>query len=161
MMRGLTRMLCLLFLGGFVITPQARAQETIVRHERSSDILARQYLASRAYSDAGRFMTTKVGSVVMSSEALNAVVQQYCVRCHNDAMRRGNLSLSDFDVGAAVQSAETAEKMIIKLRAGMMPLPGARRPSSDTLLALVETLETLIDEAAEDQMNPGMRPFSD
>ena len=159
MMRGLTRVLCLLFLGGFVITPQARAQETIIRPERSSDILARQYLAFRAGRDVGRFLSTKAGSVMMSSETLNTVVQQYCVRCHNDVMRRGNLSLSDFDVGAAVESAETAEKMIIKLRAGMMPLPGARRPSPDTLLALVETLETLIDEAAEDQVNPGMRPF--
>ena len=37
-----------------------------------------------------------------SNYELTDVVQQYCVRCHNDAMRRGNLSLSDFDVGAAV-----------------------------------------------------------
>ena len=150
-MRSPARILCLLFLGVFLITPKARAQETSVRLERSSDILARQYLASRASRDAGRFVTTGAGSVVMSSEVLNTIVQQYCVRCHNDVMRRGNLSLSDFDVEAAAQSAETAEKMIIKLRAGMMPLPGARRPGPDTLLALVETLETLIDEAAEDQ----------
>ncbi|MEE2669223.1 MAG: DUF1592 domain-containing protein, partial [Gemmatimonadota bacterium] len=55
--------------------------------------------------------------------------------------------------------AETAEKMIVKLRAGMMPLPGAPRPSPDTLLALVETLETLIDDAAKEQRSPGTRPF--
>jgi hypothetical protein len=72
---------------------------------------------------------------------------------------RGNLSLSEFDIAKAPQLAETAEKMIVKLRAGMMPLPGARRPSPDTLLTLVETLETLIDEAADEQRTPGTRPF--
>ena len=46
---------------------------------------------------------------------------------------------------AAHERAPTAEKMIRKLRAGMMPPPGQRRPSPDTLLALVETLETVVD----------------
>jgi hypothetical protein len=95
----------------------------------------------------------------MSADELNDVIQQYCVRCHNDVTLRGNLSLSEFDIAKAPQLAETAEKMIVKLRAGMMPLPGARRPSPDTLLTLVETLETLIDEAADEQRTPGTRPF--
>ena len=93
------------------------------------------------------------------ADSLTAVVQQYCVNCHNDERLRGNLTLEDFEVERAVEWAETAEKMIVKLRAGMMPLPGARRPSPDTLLALVETLESLIDEEAEEHPNPGQRTF--
>ena len=93
------------------------------------------------------------------ADSLTAVVQEYCVNCHNDTRLRGNLTLEDFEVEGAVEWAETAEKMIVKLRAGMMPLPGARRPSPDTLLALVETLETLIDEAAAVNPNPGRRTF--
>ncbi len=93
------------------------------------------------------------------ADSLTYVVQQYCVSCHNDTRLRGNLTLSDFEVERAAEWAETVEKMIVKLRAGMMPLPGARRPSPDTLLALVETLETLIDEAAAVNPNPGQRTF--
>ena len=74
-------------------------------------------------------------------------------------MLTGNLSLSDFEVERAAERPETAEKMIVKLRAGMMPAPGAPRPSPDTLLALVETLERLIDEAAAADPNPGVRRF--
>ena len=95
----------------------------------------------------------------VSPEVLTGVVQQYCVRCHNDRALRGHLSLQAFNVGEAVEQAETGEKMINKLRAGMMPPPGARRPSSDTLLALVETLEETIDGASDRNPNPGFRTF--
>jgi hypothetical protein len=93
------------------------------------------------------------------ADSLTAVVQQYCVNCHNDERLRGNLTLEDFEVERTVEWAETAEKMIVKLRAGMMPAPGARRPGPDTLLALVETLERLIDEEAAEHPNPGQRTF--
>ena len=97
--------------------------------------------------------------VDLSPEELNGVVQKYCVVCHNDVMLTGNLTLAEFDVASATLKPETAEKMIVKLRAGMMPIPGAPRPSPDTLLALVETLETIIDDAAEKDPNPGSRTF--
>jgi hypothetical protein len=41
----------------------------------------------------------------------------------------------------------------------MMPPPGARRPEGDTLQTLVETLETVIDDAAAEAPNPGVRRF--
>jgi hypothetical protein len=50
--------------------------------------------------------------------------------------------------------------MIRKLRAGMMPPPGAPRPSADTLEALVTTLETRVDEAARNAPNLGERRFT-
>ncbi len=93
------------------------------------------------------------------SEALTDMVQQYCQVCHNDALMTGNLSLQGFDVDAAPEMAETAEKMIRKLRAGMMPPRGFPRPGGDSLVALVEALETSIDEAAELNPNPGSRTF--
>ncbi len=92
-------------------------------------------------------------------DSLTMVVLRYCVVCHNDVALTGNLSLQAFDVTAAPQMAETAEKMIRKLRAGMMPPPGMPRPGADTLLALVEALETRIDEAAAANPNPGSRTF--
>lgn len=91
--------------------------------------------------------------------AMDDVVDQYCVRCHSERRMTGNLSLEGFAVSEAVQRAEVAERVIRKLRADMMPPPGANRPAGDTLVALVETLERTIDEAAASEPRPGARPF--
>ena len=96
---------------------------------------------------------------VPTSRDLDDIVQQYCVLCHNDQMLRGNLSLERFTVDSADETGEVAEMMIRKLRAGMMPPPGAPRPTADSLLALVESLETRMDDAAERNSNPGGRSF--
>ncbi len=88
-----------------------------------------------------------------------ALIREYCVRCHNDARLRGNLTLEDFDAGAPERDAGVAEKMIVKLRAGMMPPPGASRPAADSLAQLVSSLERRIDEAAARAPNPGARTF--
>ncbi len=93
------------------------------------------------------------------SADLNPVVQDLCVPCHNDVTLSGNLSLETFDVSRAHERAETAEKMIVKLRAGMMPPPEVPRPPSDTLLTLVTTLELVVDRAAGEDPNPGARRF--
>jgi hypothetical protein len=90
---------------------------------------------------------------------LTQVVQFYCVTCHNDGMLTGNVSLQAFTVEGAADRAETAERMIRKLRAGMMPPPGAPRPGGDTLTALVETLEATVDAAARTAPVLGERRF--
>ena len=86
-------------------------------------------------------------------------IRAYCVRCHNERMLRGNLSLENFEMSASHREGQTAEKMIRKLRAGMMPPPGARRPAGDTLLMLVASLEAAMDLAAAEDPNPGGRTF--
>ena len=93
------------------------------------------------------------------SDDLTAVVKEYCVRCHNDRRLTGNLSLQDFEVAEVAGLAETGEKMISKLRVGMMPPPGRPIPGGDTLLALVEMLEQTLDKAAAKDPNPGSRSF--
>jgi hypothetical protein len=98
-------------------------------------------------------------SAVMPGAANNDVIQEYCVRCHNDRRLSGNFSLEEFDADAAYENAETAEKMIRKLRASMMPPAGARRPEGDTLLALVESLEDVMDAAAVRNPETGGRTF--
>jgi hypothetical protein len=89
----------------------------------------------------------------------NEVIGEYCVRCHNDRRLRGNMSLEAFDAERPESMAELAERMIVKLRAGMMPPPGVSRPAGDTLLALVENLEERVDAAAARNPNPGGRTF--
>ena len=89
----------------------------------------------------------------------NEVVRQYCVRCHNDRRLLGGMSLERFDAADATASAELAERMIRKLRAGMMPPPGARRPDESILTGLAASLEDQLDRAAEERPNPGRRTF--
>ncbi len=91
---------------------------------------------------------------------LTAVVQQYCVVCHNDQLMTGNISFQSLDVEKAADRADTAERMIRKLRAGMMPPPGIPRPGGDTLLQLVESLESKVDAAAKASPNYGNKRFS-
>jgi hypothetical protein len=97
----------------------------------------------------------KFGARGMAIAALDSTVQRYCGSCHNATMRRGNLSLKGYSIANATQSDAT-EKIIRKLRAEMMPPPGSKRPTGDTLLALVETLESTMDAVP---VNPGTRSF--
>ncbi len=100
------------------------------------------------------------GRAAISNQALTAVVRKTCAEsCHSDARKRGDLSLEKFEVGNAAKVPETAEKMITRLRAGMMPPPGRPRPAGDTLTALAQTLERLVDAAAATRPDPGGRTF--
>ncbi len=108
-------------------------------------------------------LTTLARHVAATSAVdFNLLVLQYCVVCHNDVALTGNLTLQAFNINAVTEArgaTETAERMIRKLRAGMMPPPGSPRPGSDTLTALATELETRIDEAAAANPNPGSRTF--
>lgn len=92
-------------------------------------------------------------------ETFDAMVQQYCVRCHSERRLRGNLSLESFSLTKAGDHGEVAEKMIRKLRAEMMPPSGSRRPPQDSLNALMVALETRMDQLAAENPDPGYRPF--
>jgi len=89
----------------------------------------------------------------------NAVIKKYCAGCHNDRRPAAGLSLASFDVANAVEHAEVAEKIIVKLQAGMMPPRGAQRPDPATHVALINALETTLDTAAGKSPNPGRRTF--
>lgn len=103
--------------------------------------------------------TAHAGLSAPSSAELNEVVDRYCAGCHNDRRLTGNLSLDGFDVADPFAQVETAENIIRKLRAGMMPPPGRRRPAGDTLADLALTLERTLDEAAFADPDPGHRTF--
>ena len=98
-------------------------------------------------------------TAVLPAATLTEVVQRYCVVCHNDQMRTADLSLQAFDVDRAAEQPETAEKMIRKLRAALMPPPDMPRPGGDTLLALVQTIEANVDRVARGPSVLGARRF--
>jgi hypothetical protein len=97
-------------------------------------------------------------STMLAAEQ-TALVKQYCVTCHNDRSKAGQMSLQSFDAAELEKHGELAEKMIRKLRSGMMPPSGARRPEPAVLTALLNTFESRMDRHAALNPNPGSRPF--
>ena len=87
--------------------------------------------------------------------AQQALVKQYCAGCHNDKLKSGGFSWTKIDLAHPDQNAEQTEKVIRKLRAGMMPPPGMPRPDAAHVAAFATSLETAIDQAAALHPNPG------
>jgi hypothetical protein len=95
----------------------------------------------------------------ITAEQQTALVKQYCIGCHSDRGKAGGLTLASFDAARAADNGVITEKMIRKLRAGMMPPAGAKRPEGHALLDLAVALEGRVDRAAALNPNPGWRPF--
>jgi hypothetical protein len=95
------------------------------------------------------------GPVETGPAAHAAVINTYCIPCHGDRTRSGGLSLEGADLVDIPNRAETWEKVIRKVRAGMMPPPGARRPEASRLDALAAFLESSLDRAAAAKPRPG------
>ena len=103
----------------------------------AQDNLAEQQAAPEAALESANGLTPGV----LSLESQQALVDQYCVWCHNDVEKAGDMTLSGLDPAHVEESAELAEKMIRKLRAGMMPPAGQPRPDAAILEALAASLE--------------------
>ncbi|MSO62320.1 MAG: DUF1592 domain-containing protein [Acidobacteria bacterium] len=98
-------------------------------------------------------------ATTMLAAEQTAVVKQYCAGCHSERGKAGGLSLAAFDATKLDAHGETTEKMIRKLRAGMMPPSGARRPEAAVLTGMAAAFEAKMDRAAALNPNPGSRPF--
>jgi mono/diheme cytochrome c family protein len=93
--------------------------------------------------------------VSLSSPDYRAVLDRYCVSCHNDRARTGGLALDRMDLGQVPAGAEVWEKVVRKVRSGMMPPPGLPRPDDSVRKALASWLEATLDRAAATRPNPG------
>src|SRR5579862_4558741 len=65
-----------------------------------------------------------------------ALINRYCVTCHNQRLKTAKLSLDTLDLTHPEKDALTWERAIRKLRAGMMPPPGASRPPQEQMNTL-------------------------
>jgi mono/diheme cytochrome c family protein len=82
-----------------------------------------------------------------STEA--AFLNQYCITCHNERLKTGNLTLDTVDVANVGADAETWEKVVRKIRTGMMPPSGAKRPDRALLDGFAAELEARLDRAVD------------
>ena len=96
-------------------------------------------------------------SAVASSDqaaAQRAIINQYCSTCHSDKAKAAGMDSArkiDFDrldIAGVSRDAETWERVVRKLRAGMMPPSGIRRPDRETYKGLIAWLENELDRNA-------------
>ena len=100
-----------------------------------------------------RTAVTAAGAPAAGQE--QGVMDRYCLTCHNARVRSGGLSLDAMPVADAAREPQTWEKVVRKLRTGMMPPASAPRPDRATLDDLAAAIEGTIDRAAAAAPNPG------
>src|ERR1700674_3071431 len=112
-----------------------------------------------ALSPALGVQRTPAPSAAAPAAANRALLDQYCVTCHNERAKTGGLALDKMDLDHIGDGAETWEKVVLKLRGGMMPPHGRPRPANDDVNKLVGFLETTLDRAGAAKPNPGRAPI--
>ena len=84
-----------------------------------------------------------------------AVLNNYCITCHNEKTRTASLAFDALDAANPGAHADIWERVVEKLRAGSMPPPGRPRPDAATYRAIARDLETELDRAWAAHPNPG------
>jgi len=96
-----------------------------------------------------------LGATMTAQAPDAAFLQQYCVTCHNDRVKAGALTLASLDVTAVDGHVEVWEKVVRKLRTGMMPPEGVPKPAAAARAAFTGALEAALDRAAARRPDPG------
>ena len=92
---------------------------------------------------------------VAGSVTNRALLDKYCLSCHNERLKTGGMSLEKLDLARLDEHGDVWEKVIRKVNAGMMPPAGMPRPSSADAEALVSYLGTRLDRIVAAHPNPG------
>ncbi len=97
---------------------------------------------------------TSLHAAPLGSEQ-RALVDRYCVTCHNQKAKTAGLMLDKLEAGDIAAGAETWEKVIQKIRGGMMPPAGMPRPDRAVTDGFLASLEAQLDQAYFANVNPG------
>ena len=97
---------------------------------------------------AGVLLAATAGLGQTPAVEIHNTLDQYCFDCHNKSTRSGGLALEGLDTARLGDRAETWEKVVRKLRAGMMPPVGFPRPDAAAYEGFIRTLENELDRAA-------------
>jgi len=100
---------------------------------------------TRAVQPASATPATPAAS---SAAAQRALLDQYCVTCHNARLKTANLLLDQLDLSRLGEHVDVAETVVRKVRAGLMPPTNARRPDPAALASLVTWMESELDRGA-------------
>src|SRR4051812_26152213 len=100
------------------------------------------------YVGSGSSRTVSAQTAPAQSSDPAAFVNQYCVTCHNQRLKTAGLTLDTMDIAHVAANAETWEKVVRKIKTGMMPPSGVPRPARAVLDAFASDLEVQLDRAA-------------
>jgi mono/diheme cytochrome c family protein len=104
---------------------------------------------------APRAVSQQSASAAQPSDANKALITRYCAGCHNDRTKTANLALDVLDLSHPEHDPLIWERVIRKLRGGMMPPPGLPRPAAADVDTLATYLETSLDAASAANRDPG------
>jgi mono/diheme cytochrome c family protein len=98
---------------------------------------------------------TSASSPAAPLSSQRALLDTYCVTCHNQRAKTANVMFDTMDLADLSSHAGVWEKAVRKLRGGMMPPPGVRRPDQAAVDGMVSWLERSLDQVAAANPNPG------
>ncbi len=90
-----------------------------------------------------------------ASNPAAAMVERYCLDCHEADTKKGHLSLEAIDATHPAKDAERWERVVRKLERRQMPPAGEPRPDEAAYRRVLADLETALDRAAARNPNPG------
>ena len=111
--------------------------------------------ALRSLLPAAEVLSAQAAAPATGAASHQAVVNRYCVTCHNERLKTAGLLLDEVEVGQVNQDPAVWEKVVRKLRTGLMPPDGRPRPDAETYTSMVSYLETALDQASVANPNPG------
>ena len=114
---------------------------------RGVSVLAAVWLLALTATTSRPLAAPQQPALPAATSAQRTLLDKYCVTCHNERTKTAGLTLDSADLANVPASAEVWEKVIRKVRGGMMPPVGMPRPTQAQLDGLVSHLETAIDRA--------------
>ena len=106
-------------------------------------------------SSHGKPAVVSAQATIGSANEQQALLNRYCLSCHNDRLGTGGLSLEGLDSSSVADHPEVWEKVVKKLLAGAMPPQPRPRPDQIAYDGLRFWLEAELDKASESSPNPG------
>jgi cytochrome c5 len=99
-------------------------------------------------AQAGPAAQRPAAAAAQPAQTQRALLDKYCVTCHNTRLKTADLMLDELDVANLPRHADIAERVVRKLRAGMMPPTGMPRPDDATMTSLITWMEGELDRGA-------------
>src|SRR5580698_8215352 len=126
------------------------------KHTRLGLLATLGMLSATAFVQTGHAQQAATVPAVLATSAASerALIDQYCVTCHNQRLKTGGLALDQLDLAQMHDHAEIWEKVVRKLRAGMMPPSGMRRPDPPVMESMITFLEKELDHDAVPNLTP-------
>lgn len=116
------------------------------------------WVAEPRAEGAGAAQTQPSSLAASSAAPQRALLDRYCVPCHNERLQTGGLALDTMDVSNVREAREVWERVVQKLRGGMMPPANRPRPDRQAYEGFRSWLETSLDRAAAASSEPGRVP---